>query len=69
MSTSPPVIGDAVDEAARLMELAKQDLSSPLASSRAVEEASDGEAAHWKLAEEVELRGRAQANRLARPAG
>lgn len=62
------VIGDAVNEAARLMELAKQDESALIASSAAVEEASDGEADQWQLGEEVELRGRSQATRLARPA-
>ena len=63
------VIGDAVNEAARLMELAKRDESRLLASTTAVEEASGEEARHWQPAEEVELRGRSQSTRLARPKG
>lgn len=61
------VIGDAVNEAARLCELAKERDVAMLASSTAVEEASAGEADHWTLEDEVELRGRSKATRLARP--
>ncbi len=61
------LIGDAVNEAARLTELAKGEKSGLLASATALEGAADGEAAHWQAAEEVELGGRSQATRLARP--
>ena len=61
------VIGDAVNEAARLMDLAKERDVPILASSDAVEKASDEEAAHWELGDEVELRGRSQATRVATP--
>jgi adenylate cyclase len=58
------VIGDAVNEAARLCELAKDKPGRLLASAAAVEQAGE-EASHWELAEEVELRGRKQPTRLA----
>ena len=61
------VIGDAVNEAARLMDLAKERSIPILASADAVEKASDEEAAHWELGDEVELRGRSQATRVATP--
>jgi len=59
------VIGDAVNEAARLMDLAKERDCSALASSAAIERAADDEAAHWELGDEVELRGRSKVTRLA----
>jgi adenylate cyclase len=64
------VIGDPVNEAARLTELAKEREGRLLASGAAVERASDDEAGHWELGEEVELRGRKRPTRLAeaRPA-
>ncbi|MEU8899299.1 adenylate/guanylate cyclase domain-containing protein [Nocardia sp. NPDC048505] len=62
------VIGDAVNEAARLCELAKQD-SLLLTSDKTVAAADPAEAAHWRLGESVELRGRPTPTRLARPAG
>jgi adenylate cyclase len=61
------VIGDAVNEAARLMDLAKEREVPVLASSTAVEEAGKDEASRWELGDEVELRGRAQATRVATP--
>jgi len=61
------VIGDPVNEAARLCELAKSTPGRLLASERVVELTSPSEAAHWKLGEEVILRGRDRATRLARP--
>ena len=61
------VIGDAVNEAARLMDLAKEREGPVLASSAAVEEAGEDEASHWELGDEVELRGRDQATRVATP--
>lgn len=59
------VIGDAVNEAARLCELAKEKPGRLLASAAAVEAAGGEEAAHWELDEEVELRGRKEPTRLA----
>jgi adenylate cyclase len=62
------VIGDPVNEAARLTELAKERPGKVLASSTAVEAASEDEAKFWELGESVELRGRSQQTRLASPA-
>jgi adenylate cyclase len=61
------VIGDAVNEAARLTELAKERVPRVLAAGRAVARAGD-EASHWALGDEVTLRGRAEPTRLATPA-
>ncbi|MEA2494065.1 MAG: adenylate cyclase [Thermoleophilaceae bacterium] len=61
------VIGDAVNEAARLTELAKGETPSVLASEAALSAANDDETSHWKLGEAVELRGRTEGTRLARP--
>jgi adenylate cyclase len=61
------VIGDAVNAADRLTELAKRDPARVLASAETVEGAGAGEASHWELGEEVSLRGRTSATRLARP--
>ncbi|MCM6772316.1 adenylate/guanylate cyclase domain-containing protein [Nocardia sp. CDC159] len=63
------VIGDAVNEAARLCELAKQDPARLLASAAAVESATADERRRWELGEEVTLRGRTRPTRLARPGG
>ncbi|SDU81125.1 adenylate cyclase [Gordonia westfalica] len=52
------VIGDPVNESARLSELAKRDPASPLASGRAVEAADPAEAGHWQQLETLSLRGR-----------
>ncbi len=60
------VIGDPVNEAARLTELAKSYDDRTLASMDAVE-AAGSEAGHWTRGDEVELRGRAAATRLALP--
>ena len=60
------MIGDAVNEAARLCELAKG-RGGLLASGDAVGAASGDEAARWKLGEEVELRGRRTTTRLGTP--
>ncbi|MFW0797518.1 adenylate/guanylate cyclase domain-containing protein [Gordonia sp. CPCC 205515] len=51
------VIGDPVNESARLSELAKRDPSRPLASGRAIDAAGD-EAAQWERQETTTLRGR-----------
>uniref|UniRef100_UPI00245814A6 adenylate/guanylate cyclase domain-containing protein n=1 Tax=Nocardia cyriacigeorgica TaxID=135487 RepID=UPI00245814A6 len=61
------VIGDAVNEAARLCELAKQDAGLLLSSASTVAAADAEEAAQWKLGEQVTLRGRTQRTELARP--
>ncbi|MGI8845060.1 MAG: adenylate/guanylate cyclase domain-containing protein [Thermoleophilaceae bacterium] len=60
------VIGDPVNEAARLTELAKDDDTHVLASAETVEEA-ESEASNWEAGEDVELRGRSSTTRLARP--
>ena len=59
------VIGDAVNEASRLCDLAKERGVDLLASASALENAASAEAGKWKLGEEVELRGRSKATRLA----
>jgi adenylate cyclase len=62
------VIGDPVNEAARLSELAKSVPGGLLAAGRAVEMAGPGEARLWCQGEVVTLRGRGQTTRLATPA-
>jgi adenylate cyclase len=59
------VIGDAVNEAARLCELAKSRPGRLLASAATVLGASTAENACWHLDGEVELRGRDEPTRLA----
>ncbi|AUH67800.1 MULTISPECIES: adenylate/guanylate cyclase domain-containing protein [Gordonia] len=61
------VIGDPVNEAARLTELAKDEPTRVLGSARAVFLAGEGEAEHWRIGEGVELRGRGIETLLARP--
>jgi len=61
------VIGETVNEAARLCELAKSTPGWLLASSCAVTGASENERAHWSLGDTVTLRGLDQATRLATP--
>ncbi|MFC4603333.1 adenylate/guanylate cyclase domain-containing protein [Rhodococcus kronopolitis] len=61
------VIGDPVNEAARLSELAKTVDCGILASDRAVNAADDAESALWTLGESVTLRGRSAPTRLATP--
>ncbi len=60
------VIGDPVNEAARLTELAKQ-RGGVLASGDAVDGAVQEEAGHWELGESIVLRGRERPTRVARP--
>jgi adenylate cyclase len=62
------VIGDAVNEAARLTEVAKSSPQRVVASAAAVEAAGSDEAARWKQGEQVQLRGRTQPTVLATPA-
>ena len=61
------VIGDPVNEAARLTELAKLEVGHVLASAIAVSGALDAEALCWNVGEIVELRGRTAPTQLARP--
>ena len=61
------VIGDPVNEAARLTELAKLEEGRVLASAIAVSGAADAEALCWGVGEIVELRGRTAPTQLARP--
>jgi adenylate cyclase len=61
------VIGDPVNEAARLTELAK-DRGGVLASAAALEQADSEEAGQWRMDGAVELRGRGSETRLAVPA-
>jgi adenylate cyclase len=62
------VIGDPVNEAARLCELAKEAEGRVLASSCALELARADEKQHWREGDEVRLRGRSEETRLAVPA-
>ncbi len=61
------VIGDPVNEAARLTELAKLEEGHVLASAIAVSGALDAEALCWDVGETIELRGRIAPTQLARP--
>jgi len=61
------VIGDPVNEAARLTELAKGRRPRLLASEAALRLASTEEARRWRLDDEVLLRGRSVPTRLASP--
>ncbi len=60
------VIGDAVNAAARLAELAREQPGHLLADGDVVEQAG-AEAAHWEIGPPVVLRGRVAPTRLARP--
>lgn len=62
------VIGDPVNEAARLSELAKTIDGALVASDRAVQRAGTDESRHWELGDSVILRGRNVATCLATPA-
>ena len=61
------VIGDPVNEAARLCDLAKERNCRVFVAERAVTAASEEEQRRWELGEEVELRGRTEPTRLAEP--
>jgi adenylate cyclase len=61
------VIGEPVNEAARLCELAKDTDARLVASSDAVSNATDGERKHWTLGDTVTLRGHDEPTRLALP--
>jgi adenylate cyclase len=57
------VIGDPVNEAARLTELAKDSPGRAVASEATVQAAAPDEREHWTPGEEVELRGRGEPTR------
>jgi adenylate cyclase len=59
------VIGEPVNEAARLCELAKSHPGGLLATADTIEAASESERAHWSLGETVTLRGHDHPTRLA----
>ena len=61
------VIGEPVNEAARLCELAKDKPGHLLASSDTVANADEDERAHWSLGDTVTLRGHDEPTRLASP--
>ncbi len=61
------VIGEPVNEAARLCELAKKVDGHLVASSSTVARAGEGESARWTLGETVTLRGHDEPTRLAVP--
>ena len=61
------VIGDPVNEAARLTELAKSAPGGVLAARRAVDGAGHDEAARWQPGEDVTLRGRREPTGTASP--
>ena len=61
------VIGEPVNEAARLCELAKSHRGGLLATEDALQGASERESAHWSLGETVTLRGHDHPTRLAAP--
>lgn len=61
------VIGEPVNEAARLCELAKSHPGGLLATADALEGASEEESARWTLGESVTLRGHERPTRLASP--
>lgn len=63
------VIGDPVNEAARLSDLAKTAAGGVLASGAVLDLADPAETAHWKLGKSVTLRGRSRPTRLASPRG
>ncbi|SEH70762.1 adenylate cyclase [Mycolicibacterium rutilum] len=62
------VIGEPVNEAARLCELAKETPGHLLASADAVSAATESERGHWTLGDSVTLRGHDEPTRLALPA-
>ena len=63
------VIGDPVNEAARLCELAKCHPARLLASARLLDAAATAEASHWRRGDSLVLRGRDDETELAEPVG
>lgn len=62
------VIGDAVNEAARLADLAKTSDRRILCSAAAIEGADEAEGAHWAECYSTVLRGRSEATQISAPA-
>ncbi|MGO9925429.1 MAG: adenylate/guanylate cyclase domain-containing protein [Mycobacterium sp.] len=63
------VIGDAVNEAARLADLAKTADRRILCSAAAIDRADEAERAHWAECYSTMLRGRSEATHVSAPAG
>ena len=63
------VIGDPVNEAARLCELAKRRPGRLLASGRVLDAAVGTEPSHWRRGDSLVLRGRDGETELAEPVG
>jgi class 3 adenylate cyclase len=63
------VIGDAVNEAARLADLAKTADRRILCSEGAIDRAGEAERAHWSECYSTVLRGRSEATQVSAPAG
>lgn len=61
------VIGDAVNEAARLTELAKDTPGRVLTNAATLKTANEAEQARWTVMKSIELRGRQRMTQLARP--
>ena len=61
------MIGDPINEAARLSELAKQRPERVLASEAALAKAAEEESAVWRLTDSAVLRGRNVATGVATP--
>lgn len=61
------VIGDAVNEASRLTEVAKGRESRVLASRRCLDRADAGEAARWVESDTIPLRGRPESTPTCEP--
>ena len=61
------VIGDAVNQAARLTDLAKDTPGRVLTSAATLRRANEVEQARWTVLKSVELRGRKEMTQLARP--
>ena len=61
------VIGEPVNEAARLCELSKNEPQRLVASAETIARATETESAHWTLGETVTLRGHDEPTRLATP--
>ena len=63
------VIGDAVNEAARLADLAKTSERRILCSAAAIDRADEAERVHWAECYSTVLRGRSEATHVSSPAG
>jgi adenylate cyclase len=61
------VIGDAVNSAARLTDLAKETPGQVLTNAATLRQANEAEQARWAVLKSVELRGRKSMTQLARP--